>query len=81
MVDPEGSSHLDEINQRTTENLDDEQKMRVAQMLNEFQDIFSRDDWDLGLTLLAAHAIVTERGSTSQATTKASPDGLCRGRK
>ena len=42
VVDPEVPSHLDELKQKTTENLDDEQKKRVAQMLNEFQDIFLR---------------------------------------
>lgn len=60
VVGPEVPSHLDELYQKTIENLDDEQKMRVAQMLNKFQDSFSRDEWDLGLTHLAAHAIKTE---------------------
>ena len=59
-VGPEVPSHLDELYQKTTENLDEEQKIRVAQMLNKFQDSFSRDEWDLGLTHLAAHAIKTE---------------------
>ena len=60
VVGPEVPSHLDELYQKTTENLDDEQKIRVAQMLNEFQDSFSRNKCDLGLTHLAAHVIKTE---------------------
>ena len=53
-------SHLTELYEKTTQGLNGEQKQRVAQLLNRFKDSFSRDEWDLGLTHLTAHAIKTE---------------------
>ena len=53
-------AHLTELYQKSTEGLNDEKKQSVAQLLGRFQDSFSRDEWDLGLTHLTAHAIKTE---------------------
>ena len=53
-------AHLIELYQKSTEGLNDEQKESVAQLLGRFQDSFSRDERDLGLTHLTAHAIRTE---------------------
>ena len=53
-------SHFTELYEKTTQGLNGEQKQRVAQLLNRFKDSFSRDEWDLGLTHLTAHAIKTE---------------------
>ena len=57
---PEIPIHLNDLNQKTTENLDNDQKLRVVQLVHRFQDTFSRDEWDLGLTHLASHAIKTD---------------------
>ena len=52
--------HLTELFEKTTQGLNGEQKQRVAQLLKRFKDSFSRDEWDLVLTLLTAHTIKTE---------------------
>ena len=53
-------SHPTELYEKTTQGLNGEQKQRVAQLLNRFKDSFSRDEWDLSITHLTAHAIKTE---------------------
>ncbi|MCW4264114.1 MAG: retroviral-like aspartic protease family protein [Candidatus Thiodiazotropha endolucinida] len=52
-------THLREMYKKAAENITDGQKARVAHLLNKFQDSFSRDEWDLGLTHLTEHAIRT----------------------
>ena len=51
--------HLADIFARASTDLDPQEKMRLASLLNEFKDSFSCDEWDLGLTMLAEHAIAT----------------------
>ena len=46
--------HLADLYEKTTQELSDEQKQRVAQLLGRFNDSFSRDEWDLGLTHLTS---------------------------
>ena len=53
-------SHLVDMYEKTTKELDHVQKQRVAQLLGRFKDSFSCDEWDLGLTHLTSHAIKTE---------------------
>ena len=53
-------SHLVDLYEKTSQGLNDEQKQKVANLLARFKDSFSRDEWDLGLTHLTAHAIKTE---------------------
>ena len=53
-------SHLVDLYEKTSQGLNDEQKQKVANLLGRFKDSFSRDEWDLGLTHLTAHAIKTE---------------------
>ena len=51
--------HLADIFARASTDLDPQEKMRLASLLNKFKDSFSCDEWDLGLTNLAEHAIAT----------------------
>ena len=51
--------HLRELYDRATERLEVQQKERVAHLLSTYQDTFSRDEWDLGLTHLTEHSINT----------------------
>ena len=60
VVSSEVPSHLEKLYQQTVQNLDADQKQRVAELLHQFQDSFSRDEWNLGLTHLASHVIKTE---------------------
>lgn len=53
-------SHLTELHKKTIQGLSSGQEQKVTQLLNRFQDSFSRDEWDLGLTHLTSHAIKTE---------------------
>ena len=53
-------SHLVDLYEKTSQGLNYEQKQKVANLLGRFKDSFSRDEWDLGLTHLTAHAIKTE---------------------
>ena len=57
---PELPFYLADLYEKTTQELSDEQKQRVAQLLGRFKDSFSRDEWDLGLTHLTSHTIKTE---------------------
>ncbi len=53
-------SHLQDLYQRTTENIKDSAEQRqLAEVLIQYQDVFSKDDTDLGLTHLTEHAIET----------------------
>ena len=71
---PKVPFHLADLYEKTTQELSDEQKQRVAQLLGRLKDNFSRDERDLGLTHITSHA--NRRGSSSQATNKTSPDGI-----
>ncbi|MCG8032791.1 MAG: retroviral-like aspartic protease family protein, partial [Candidatus Thiodiazotropha taylori] len=51
--------HLVDLYRRATVSLCTEEKERVKNLLIRYQDTFSRDEWDLGLTHLAEHAIPT----------------------
>ena len=51
--------HLTELYQRATQNLAPEEKQKVADLLIKYQDCFSKDEWDIGLTHLSEHEIKT----------------------
>ena len=53
------ASHLRDLYEKSTRGLEGYQKERVAQLLDRFQDSFSRHEWDIGLTHLTEHAIKT----------------------
>ncbi|MEW8546417.1 MAG: reverse transcriptase family protein, partial [Candidatus Thiodiazotropha sp.] len=52
--------HLKDLYDRSTENLTKDEKQRVANLLSNHQDTFSRSEWDIGVTHLTEHAIKTE---------------------
>ncbi|MCG7875455.1 MAG: hypothetical protein N0C90_03920, partial [Candidatus Thiodiazotropha endolucinida] len=52
--------HLTALYEKTSQGLDCHEKERVAELLCKFQNSFSRDEWDLGLTHLTSHSIKTE---------------------
>ena len=52
--------HLKQLFDSATSNKSMEEKRRVATTLVKFQDIFSKDDYDLGCTPLMEHVIDTE---------------------
>lgn len=52
--------HLKDLFQRSTTNLTESEKERVADLLSKYQDTFSRNEWDIGVTNLTEHAIQTE---------------------
>ena len=51
--------HLRDLYQRATNGLDAAGKEKVASLLVRFQDTFSKDEWDIGLTDLTEHEIPT----------------------
>ena len=52
--------HLKDLFQRSITNLSESKKERVADLLSKYQDTFSRNEWDIGVTNLREHAIQTE---------------------
>ena len=53
-------SHLQDVFQRAAEGITDSaMQTQLAEVLVQYQDVFSRDDTDLGLTHLAEHVIET----------------------
>ena len=58
--------HLVTLYNKTAAGVYDHEKDRVARLLCKFLDIFSRDEWDLGLTHLTSHAIKTDRAATDK---------------
>ena len=44
--------HLKDLFQRSTTNLSENEKERVADLLSKYQDTFSRNEWDIGVTNL-----------------------------
>ena len=52
--------HLKDLVQRSTAELSDIEKEKVADLLGRYQDTFSCNEWDIGLTHLIEHAIKTE---------------------
>ena len=52
--------HLTDMYTRASTDLNPQEKMQLASLLNRFGDSFSCGEWDLGLTNLAEHAIETE---------------------
>ena len=51
--------HLTDVHTRASTDLNPQEKMQLASLLNKFGDSFSCGEWDLGLTNLAEHAIET----------------------
>ena len=51
--------HLMDLYEQATRNLKGSECQKVAKLLIQYQDSFSRDEWDLGLTHLTEHAIKT----------------------
>ena len=55
--------HLVDLHQRASTDMGFEESQKVANLLNRFQDCFSKDEWDLGLTHLAEHKTKTENAA------------------
>ena len=51
--------HLEELYSHSTEHLNIAQKEQVCNLLNEFQDVFSKDKNDIGQTSVTEHYILT----------------------
>ena len=51
--------HLISLYEKSSEGLKSDEKEKLQQLLVKFQDSFSRNEWDLGLTHLAEHPIET----------------------
>ena len=51
--------HLRDLIQRSTEHVDQDQKFQITKLLCKYQDVFARDDDDLGRTDLTKHTINT----------------------
>lgn len=49
--------HLVGLYEKSSKELDVDEKNLLRQLLIKFQDSFSKDEWDLGLTHIAEHAI------------------------
>ena len=58
-IKPPVPQHLRDLFDRSTKDLNESQKGKEADLLNNYQDTFSRDEWDIGLTNLAEHEIKT----------------------
>lgn len=52
-------THLTELYESTVTGLCQIEKERIANLLIKYQDTFSRDEWDIGLTHLTEHSIPT----------------------
>ncbi|MCG8077974.1 MAG: retroviral-like aspartic protease family protein, partial [Candidatus Thiodiazotropha taylori] len=52
--------HLKDLYDRSTVNLTEDEKQKVASLLCNHQDTFSCNEWDIGVTHLTEHAIKTE---------------------
>ena len=51
--------HLINLSERATKDLQCHEKQRVIGLINKFHDVFSKEEWNLGLTHLTEHAIST----------------------
>ena len=49
--------HLADLHGKATRNLKTVESVKVADLLNKYQNCFSKNDWDLGLTHLVEHEI------------------------
>ena len=58
-IKPPVPQHLQDLFERSAKDLDESQKGKVEDLLSNYQDTFSRDEWDIGLTNLAEHEIKT----------------------
>ena len=56
---PEVPPHLSELFNNCSEDLSDEEKSKVASVLDKYQDVFSKHEFDIGLTNLVEHSIDT----------------------
>ncbi|MCG8110539.1 MAG: reverse transcriptase family protein, partial [Candidatus Thiodiazotropha endolucinida] len=56
--------HLSDLYERTVKGLNANEKERIFELLTQFQDNFSKDEWDIGLTHLTEHAIPTGDAAT-----------------
>ena len=54
---PEVPSHLMNLYTKASANLSSDEQSRVREMLHEHEDIFSKNDFDIGMTSLTEHAI------------------------
>ena len=54
-IKPPVPQHLQDLFERSAKDLDESQKGKVEDLLSNYQDTFSRDEWDIGLTNLAEH--------------------------
>ena len=54
--------HLISLYEKSSKGLKSDEKDKLQQLLVKFQDSFSRNEWDLGLTHLAEHPIVSRWG-------------------
>ena len=53
------SQNIYKIFDRSTKDLNESEKERVADLLHKFEDSFSRNELDIGVTSLAEHSIKT----------------------
>ena len=51
--------HLQDLFDRSTKDLNESVKERIADLLHKFEESFSRNEWDIGVTSLAEHSIKT----------------------
>ena len=62
MIESAGTTvpdHLNDLYEGAAHGLSQSEKEQMARLLSQFQDTFSRDEWDLGLTTLSEHSIPT----------------------
>ena len=67
--------HLKDLFHRSTKDLTDAEKESVADLLLRYQDTFSCNEWDLGVTHLTEHAIKTEGKLSGEIATQACSTG------
>ena len=51
------SEHLQELYDRSSQNLNEDQKLKLRQLLTKHQAVFSKNDRDIGNTDLVTHKI------------------------
>ena len=58
--------HLVDLHNRATQDLGPGEGLKVAELLNRYDDCFSKSEWDLGLSHLIEHEIKTDDKATTQ---------------
>ena len=56
---PNIPDHLKELFEKSTRDCTDKDKIAIANLLQKYRDVFSKDEWDLGCTHLTEHSIDT----------------------